>query len=620
MSYSSQHHDIMHYMQYTFKPKPKLTGSEWMDMHFYLIPSSANAGKWKTKPWQKEIIDVMCDSSTHTVVLKKPTRVGFTKILTGVKAYFIHQRPCNILDYHPNMEEAKGYVEDEFEPMLKEVPVVSALVEKLPASARNKREKTLKKRYSSFAYEALGAESERNLNRRTAKVVCADELDAFKKEAGKTGDIVTQMMRRNSDFWDRKTILGGKPVGGEYEEDREMDESMSVVDYWFKMGDQRIRHYPCPHCHHYQTFHFHDMIWNKDIDENGKTIKHYPTTAHFECVECKEPIYYHHKHKMDRQGRWIATKPYNGIASFHIWAFISDSPNVTWRHIVEEFLISKKSKAKFKAFKNEVLAETWEEDYEKIEIDSSNRTEEYRAEVPMGVLVLTGGVDVQKDRLELEVVGWGKSEESWSIDYKIFNGPTDKDEVWEKLDNFLIKNFYHEDGSEMKIYSVAIDTGYRATRAYRFGKIRFNRGIFVIKGANSISAPLVPRVASISKKSDGAKFYSVGVNEGKNIISSYILTQQEGPGYMHFPNKPIYNEEYFKQLSAEKRQKNGRWEKIRARNEAFDVRNYAYIALYLANVDLELLALNSSKLGVMISRKITYREKRDNAKDFADKF
>ena len=424
MSYN-QSKALIDYMKNLLKPKPILTGSEWFDKYFYLISTSANAGKWKTKSWQKEIIDVMCDNTTQMVVFKKPTRVGFTKILTGVKAFFMHQRPCNILDYHPTDDEAKGYVEDELEPMIDEVPVISQIVETPAVKGRKKREKTIKKRYPKGFYEALGAESDRNLNRRTAKVVIADELDTFKKEAGKAGDVVAQMMRRNSDFWDRKTILGGKPVGGEYDENGELDDSVSTIDYWFKLGDQRIRHYPCPNCDTYQTFEFEDLIWDKDKDENGKTIRHYPHTAHFECKECKEPIYYHHKRKMDERGKWIATKPFAGIASFHIWAFISDSPNVTQKHIVEEFLQAKNVKAKLKTFTNEVLARTWEEDYEKIKIEH-NRTEEYEAEVPNGVLVLTAGVDVQKDRLEMEVVGWGAYEESWSIDYKIFNGPTDK--------------------------------------------------------------------------------------------------------------------------------------------------------------------------------------------------
>jgi len=611
MSLSSQQVEIARYIQSILKPKPHLSGSEWMDKYFYLSPeSSARPGKWKTIPWQKEIIDSMTDFESKTVVLQKPTRVGFTKMGNGVKAYFIHQQPCVILDYQPTDDEAKGYAEDEFEPMLRDNPIISKLVETPSVRGRQKREKTIKKRYPNGFIEMLGAESDRNLNRRTARVAMGDEIDTWKKEAGKAGDTITQMMRRTSDFVYRKNILGGKPIGGEYDPEKEMEDSISVVNYWYQQGDMRLRHLPCVHCGYKQVFEFEDMLWDKDIDENGKTIKHYPETAHFECVSCRGKIYDHHKREMDEGGEWVASKPFKGVASFRMWAMLSDSPNVTWSDIVKEFLSATKSKAKMKAFRNEVLALTWEEDYEKVEIQGSDRLEDYAAQVPMGVLVVTAGVDVQKDRLEIEVVGWGDSEESWSIDYKIFHGDTSKPDVWNVLDEYLLKNLTHENGANMRIYSTAIDTGYRATKVYEFCKTRFNRRVYAIKGSNTVSSPLIPRVASRTKKTKGALLYTVGVNEGKNIISSHIMTTEGGAGYMHFPNSDIYAEEYFKQLTSEKKLKSGVWVKTRNRNEAFDVRNYSYIALHLASVDLEVLKLRGQILGSIVEGKPLRRRRR----------
>ena len=96
--------------------------------------------------------------------------------------------------------------------------------------------------------------------------------------------------------------------------------------------------------------------------------------------------------------------------------------------------------------------------------------------------------------------------------------------------------------------------------------------------------------------------FNVGVNEGKNVISSHIATTKEGPGYMHFPLDDMYDEEYFKQLAGEKRGKDGRWVKIRARNEALDVRNYAYISMQIAGIDLELLMHRNSPAGMVVQR------------------
>ena len=50
-------------------------------------------------------------------------------------------------------------------------------------------------------------------------------------------------------------------------------------------------------------------------------------------------------------------------------------------------------------------------------------------EVPTGVLVLTGGVDVGEKMLNYEVVGWGKGRESWGIEYGILDGDPREEDV-----------------------------------------------------------------------------------------------------------------------------------------------------------------------------------------------
>jgi len=598
-----QKKQIVAHAKNIFKPKPLLTGTEWANKYFFLSPESSSApGRWKTYPYQEEILNAMTDLKTKTVVVKKPVRIGYTKLLNAFQAYFIDQQPSVILHYQPNDDEARGYAEDEFEPMIRDNHTLARLIDTPNIRGRIKKEKTVKKLYPGGYIEFLGAESDRNMNRRTARVVIGDEIDTWKKEAGKAGDTITTMLRRTSDFVYRKNIIGGKPIGGEYDPLKEIDESISVVDYWYKKGDQRKRYLPCPECNHYQLFEFEDLVWKKDKDENGATIEHYPETAHFNCAECNFEIYDHHKRGMDKKGKWIAAKPFTGIASFDFWAILSYSPNVTWVDIVREFIEAKNNRLKLKAFTGEVLARTWEEDFEKIEIIQDDRLEDYEAEIPNGVLVLSLGADIQKDRIECELVGWGAHEESWSICYKIFLGDTSKPEVWEKFDEFTNKQFMTEDGAFVRIYCGAVDSGYRPTYTYEFCKPKFNRMIFAIKGAKPVDAPIAPKRYSIQKRGSVGRvpLFNVGVNEGKNVIASHIATKKEGPGYMHFPNDPMYDEEYFKQLTGEKKGKDGRWIKIRNRNEALDVRNYAYIALHIAGVDLELISQRGVVMGMMV--------------------
>jgi phage terminase large subunit GpA-like protein len=605
--------------------KPILTGSQWADTHFMLSPeSSATPGKWKTYPWQRDILDAMTDYTTKIIVIKKPTRVGFTKLLGIVHAYFIDQRPSVQLHYQPNDDEARGYAEDEFEPMVRDNAIIAKHIETPNTRGRIKKEKTVKKLYPGGYIEILGSESDRNLNRRTARVVVGDEVDTWKKEAGKAGDTIMTMFRRSSDFWDRKNIIGGKVIGAAYNPEIEELDGISMIDYWYQRGTQEYRHWPCPHCGHFNRLEFEDMLWEKDIDENsGKTIKHYPNTAHFKCKSCGNRIEDKHKREMDKSAKWVAENPdaqKDGIRSFHPWAMVSYSPNVTWPDIVREFLAASKSRLKLKAFYSEVLARTWEEDYERADTNTlHDRREEYAAQVPHGVLVLTFGADTQDDRIECEIVGWGANEESWSIDYKIFHGDTSKPEVWAQFDEYLMKTWHHEDGGIMRPYAGLLDTqGHRAKEAYAFCKQRFARRVFASKGHNQKDAPIAPRLASRKNKAN-VPLFLIGVNQAKDVIYSHIKTESPGAGYMHFPNEPIYGDEYFAQLTAEQRDKTGAWKKRRARNETLDCRVLAYASVFVAGIDLELLAKRGQP--ILIQQEQPKKKQRKSApKNYLEEF
>jgi len=575
------------------KPNPNLSGAEWADMHFYLsAESSAIPGKWITRPWQVELLNAMTDTECQDVVIKKPVRVGFTKLLNITHAYFIDQRPCVQLHYQPNDEEAKGYAEDEFEPMVRDNNTISKLIDTSVNRGRTKKEKISKKSYPNGYIEILGSQSDRNLNRRTAKVAVGDEIDTWKKEAGNTGDTITTMRRRTSDFWDRKNILGGKPVGTSYDPELEMDHTTSMVDYWFQKGTQEYRWLPCPHCGEFHKFEFEDLVWEKDKDEAGVTLFHYPETAHFLCKKCDERIYDHHKRDMDKKGEWRAENPSalaKGVRSFSFWAMLSYSPNVTWKDIVEEFLSVKNNRLGLKAFYNEVLARPFEEEFEKVNTSEMfARREDYSAQVPSGALVLTVGADVQKNRLECEVIGWGKNHESYAIEYRIFFGDTTQPEVWETFREYILgKSWTHESGRTMSISAGCVDAGYLTNIVTEFCKPLFGKRIFATQGSGTITSPIAPRSAGKTKNKN--PIFTIGVNKAKDEIS-WMIASKHGAGFMHFPVDDMYNEEYFKQLGSEKKMKNGRWQKTRARNEVIDIRVYNYVALFLGGIDLELLS------------------------------
>lgn len=161
----------------------------------------------------------------------------------------------------------------------------------------------------------------------------------------------------------------------------------------------------------------------------------------------------------------------------------------------------------------------------------------------------------------------------------------------------------------MRPYAGLLDTqGHRAKEAYAFCKPRFARRVFASKGHNKKDAPIAPRLASRNNKAN-VPLFLIGVNQAKDVIYSHIQTETHGPGYMHFPNEPIYGEEYFSQLTAEQRDKTGAWKKRRARNEALDCRVLAYASLFVSNVDLELLTKRGKMILVQNAKEKPERKK-----------
>ncbi|TLW86699.1 terminase gpA endonuclease subunit, partial [Wolbachia endosymbiont of Drosophila santomea] len=177
-----------------------------------------------------------------------------------------------------------------------------------------------------------------------------------------------------------------------------------------------------------------------------------PSTAHYICIECGEKIENHQKTEMLERGEWRATNQVHNskVIGFHLSSLYSPVGWYSWQQAVEDFLHAKESEQLLKVWINTTLGETW---VDKGEVPDRkqlfNRREFFQiGTVPRREVVLTAGVDVQKDRLEVEVVAWGKSRESWSIDYRVFEGDTGSREVWKKLSELLNHHFIGENGLE----------------------------------------------------------------------------------------------------------------------------------------------------------------------------
>jgi len=497
-------------------------------------------------------------------------QVGKTEIINNICGYFIHQDPAPILLIQPTLELAETWSKDRLSPMLRDTEVLSDLVR--DPRSRDSGNTLLYKRFPGGHLTMAGANSPASLASRPVRIVLLDEEDRYPNSAGAEGDPGSLAEKRSTTFWNRLLLTASTPtVAGS-----------SKIASRYERSDQRKYFVPCPHCGEKQV-----LMWG-----NIRFVDKDPSTAHYVCEHCGAILTDKDKPRMLAEGEWIATKPFDGIAGFHISELYS--PWVRWPELVRGFFKAKRSPETFKTWVNTSLGETWEEGGETVEADMLlKRKESWGTEAPEEVVVVTAGVDVQNDRLEIETKGWGVGEESWSLDYKVIYGDPAQDQLWNELDSYLQRTVKSKIGVHLNIACACIDSGGHYTQAvYEFCRTRAMRGIFAIKGLSMAAKPLVGRPTRNNRHK--LRLYPLGVDTAKEVIYGRLRITEPGPGYYHFPTER--DKEYFEQLTAEKqvtRYHKGtarrEWVKTRSRNEVLDCNVYALAALKLLSPDLEQL-------------------------------
>ena len=422
-----------------------------------------------------------------------------------------------------------------------------------------------------------GANSAASLAGRPIRILLMDEIDRYPFSAGAEGDPCYLAEKRTTTFWNRKIAMFSTPT----------IKGLSRIEMAYESSDKRKFYVPCPHCNEFQILKWAQCKWPKDT----------PLEAYYECEFCKGIITDADKTQMLRYGEWRAEKPVKGIAGF--WVNELYSPWVSFSNMAMRFLRSKKDPEQLKVFVNTALAETWEEGETMEDTSLISRRERYGPDLPSNVVILTAGVDIQGDRIESEVVGWGVGQETWGIERKFFYGDPARMQVWKDLDEYLQKLWKHEYGIYLPISAVCIDTGFMTQQAYVFVKPRqtryihgFLQRIFAIKGSSEAMKPFLSRAS----KNNVAKInlFTLGVNTAKDTIHAWLKIDKPGPCYAHFPFE--YDDDFFAQLTSEVRiyRKGIRiWEKKAGkRNEALDNRVYAMAAIGLINANLEKVAIN----------------------------
>lgn len=565
------------------KPPPTLTVSQWADKYRRLSPeSSASPGRWDTSkaPYQREIMDAMGNPHIHIVVIMTAAQIGKTAMFMNFLGRCMHYTPAPVLVIQPTLEMGQTFSKDFLAPMIRDTPVLRELVD---TKSRYSGNTILKKNFPGGHITIIGANSPAGLRMRPIKDLLADEVDAYPASAGTEGDPLLLAQKRQTTFWDKKTVMASTPG----------NKGQSRIAKEYEASTQEEWNVPCPRCGEFQPLVWANVVFDKD-DPDGEVL--------YRCEHCEQLFTEYEWKAQGKYGHFVAANPGAEARGFHLNTLASTFCG--WKEIVRKFLSAKKAldegnPEEMKTWVNTELGEPWEEPGTQMESEELvNRRELYEAEVPDGVLVLTAAVDVQDDRFEVEVVGWGVGKESWGIRYQKIYGDMLKDQVWDDLDAFLLTPFHKKDGTALYALAVCIDSGgHHANRVYRFCKERWDRHVYAIKGKGGADQPFIRNPSTNNRAK--VPLFILGVDAGKALVYQRLRHQTKGPNYCHFPlnEEAGYTEEYFEGLTSERqviRWRKGRsvivWEiKDRAhkRNEPLDLRNYNTAALEIANPVLQ---------------------------------
>lgn len=580
---------------------PAQTVSAWADEHRYLSPEdSAEPGRWRTARMEpmRGIMDAFNDPLISEIVVPKATQVGWTAVLGNVVGYVMDRDPGPVLMVMPTDKLAEEWSKNRLAPMLRDTPRLRGKVK--DAKSRDSGNTIMAKTFPGGRLAIIGANAPANLASRPIRIVLCDEVDRYPASAGSEGDPMMLASKRTATFWNRKLLKGGSPT----------IKGQSAVERDYNRSDKRRYFVPCPDCGEHQILRWEQVRWDKRKDAGGKTVEHRPETAHYQCEACGTLWTDGERWRaiasaVEKGGGWKPTAPFSGIAGFHLSQLYSSW--VTLREMVIEFLTAYgklpgtfKDLEKCKVFTNTVLAETWDLEGETVDAESiNNRGEPFGPDdLPEAVQFASAGVDVQSDRLEVQVVCWGAGEECWAALYAVIPGDPARPQVWDELNALLLEPLKTAGGRLVRIRATCIDTGgHHGAEVHAFCSRPGMRGrrVYPIKGDDG-PRPIWPVRHSYTKNK--RLLWIIGVDTAKDSIYGRLKIRpkaagEPNPGFIHFPipteaaRTEGFGPDYFTQLTVEKvvTEVNKRGKPQRGfvlpagkRNEALDTFAYALAA------------------------------------------
>lgn len=580
------------------RPELPLLVSAWADEHRYLSPrAAAEPGRYRTNrtPYLRAIMDDLAVTSpVQTVVFKKGSQIGASEAGNNWIGYLIDLAPGPVMVVQPTVETAKRFSRQRIEPLL---DASQRLRDKVaPAKSRDSGNTVLMKEFQGGILVITGANSAAGLAAMPVRYLFLDEVDRYPADVEDEGDPIALADARTRTFGHRaKRFIPSTPTV----------KGISRIGRAYEQSDQRRFFVPCPFCRTIQTLEWERMRW-----QPGK-----PETAQYQCIDCERLIPEHHKTEMLDAGEWQATAEWHDktVHGYHLSALYSPLGWLSWANIVKQWEGAVGDVGAQKVFRNTVLGEEWEEVAESapdhMRLYERREIWPYRT-VPARGLFLTGGADVQADRIEVDIWAWGRGLESWLIEHTVIWGDPGDPATWTEMSALLSRTWEHASGKRLSLQRLAVDTGAFTQSVYLWARNQPRNTVIPVKGMAAydrlvpVSGPSRVEVSQNGVRlRGGLAIWIVSVSFFKRELYRHLalsrpsdearaVGEQDPPGYVHLSD--AVGEEWCHQLVAEQmvvvRSRRGfaartEWRALRPRNEALDMRVYARAAVWLAGAD-----------------------------------
>lgn len=592
---------MIHRLSLSLKPRPLLNIPEWANQYRYLakgVSAKAKHGpvryRTSTAPHQIEPQLSFTDPAVQVTVLDMASQIGGkTEMFLNAIGYFMHWKPTNIILMNATIDSVEKFSKKKLSSCIEATPVLSEII----CPARSSRDTAgrantiLVKDFLGGSLFMVGANSPPSLRGASGEVLIADEIDTYDSEAGGgggaeggEGDPLELLWKRGESYPDCVKIVGSTPT----------IEGMSRIDALMQETDYRYWFMPCPRCATWQVFKWDHVKWPK-----GE-----PEKAWIECDKCNAQLSDEERLAMYYSGEWRATRPFKGKRGYHLNGIYAPWPHHKGyrnrlHQMAEDHIRAARKPTTLKVWVNTFACETWKVKTESVEAgEIASRCELYlNNPLPAGVLCIVGAADVQQDRIEAALFGCGEHNELWGLHYSVLMGNTDAPQVWEALDQFISQEFDHPSGSKLRVACFLVDMAFRGKQVIRFTKPRQGRRVYACQGSKTPWLPLVTRPKKSTIRQ--ATKFDIGGDIAKVDIYERLKVPKPGPRFIHFPIGYGFDDEYFKQLAAEKlvseTDDNGIttkkvWTKQRERNEALDILVYVMGAIEVLNPNWKALA------------------------------